>query len=132
VIVLDASVTIDYLLHFPPHVFTIAARIHTESPDLAAPHLIDAEVAQALRRHVRAGHISARRAGQALEDLLALPILRYPHAPFLARAFNLRDNATMYDALYIVLAEALRAPLLTRDAALTAIPGHRARVECLR
>ena len=71
------------------------------------------------------------RAEQALQDFLALGLTRYPHVPLLARAFELRDNATVYDALYLALAEALGATLLTRDAALGVVPGHRARVEVL-
>jgi len=131
VIVLDASVIVDFLLGLPPHAPAIAERIRAEAPELAAPYLLDAEVGQVLRRHVRAGHVPATRAEEAIEDLLALPMVRYPHAPFLSRAFALRDNTTVYDALYLVLAEALRAPLLTRDASLRGVPGHRARVELL-
>jgi predicted nucleic acid-binding protein len=47
----------------------------------------------------------------------------------LARAFELRDNATIYDALYLALAEALDARLLTLDRALTRVPGVRAEVQ---
>jgi predicted nucleic acid-binding protein len=91
--------------------------------ELAAPHLIDAEVAHAIRRHLLTGQISMGRAEIALQDLMVAPIERYPHTGLLPRAFSLRDNATIYDALYIALAEALEAPLLTRDKAMMRVPG---------
>jgi predicted nucleic acid-binding protein len=95
---------------------------------LAAPHLLDAEVGHLLRRHVLTGVVSVARARIALEDFLALPIERHPHATLLPRAFDLRANATFYDALYLALAEALAAPLLTRDRRLGRIPGVAAQV----
>lgn len=130
-IVLDASAVLEFLLAPSPRSRAIAERIRAEAPQLAAPHLLDAEVGQVLRRYVRAGEVAAERAVAAMEDLLALPLVRYPHGPFLVRAFGLRGNATFYDALYLVLAEALGAPLLTRDRALARVPGHRARVEVI-
>jgi predicted nucleic acid-binding protein len=90
--------------------------------------LLDAEVGQVLRRFVLAGQLLPERAQAALQDLMDLPLIRYAHGPLLLRAFDLRANATVYDALYIALAEGLEAPLLTRDAALAAVPGHRAQV----
>ena len=129
-IVLDASVVVDFLLG-GPSAETIAARLLAEASGLVSPHLLDAEVGQVLRRFVLSQQLSADRANEALRDFQALPIARYDHAPFLERAFELRDNVTFYDALYLVLAESLAALLLTRDAALASIPGHRARVEVL-
>ncbi len=130
-IVLDASVVVDLLLGIQPHARAITARVRDEAPDLAAPHLMDAEVGQVLRRFVLAGRVDGTRAELALEDLAALPLVRYPHARLLPRALELRDNATVYDALYLALAEGLGAPLLTRDAALGEVPGVRARVEVI-
>ena len=68
---------------------------------------------------------------QALEDLVDFPLTRYPHDLFLLRIWELRHNVTAYDAAYIALAEALGAPLLTRDAALASAPGNRARTELI-
>jgi predicted nucleic acid-binding protein len=130
VIVLDASVVVDFLLATPPHFEAIAARL-TREEDLAAPHLLDAEVGQVLRRFALANEITAERGEAALEDLDALGLIRFPHGPLMKRAFALRRNATTYDALYLVLAESLGATLLTRDTALANIPGHRASVELL-
>ena len=130
-IVLDASVVLDFLLALEPHAAEIARRIRAAGGALAAPHLLDAEVGQVLRRLVRAGAIDADRAAAALEDLVALPLIRYPHLPLLPRAFALRDSTTFHDALYLALAEGLGAELLTRDAALGAVPGQRRRVVVL-
>ncbi len=128
-IVLDASVVVDLVLNVDPAATRIAQRIVQETPGLCAPHLLDAEVGQVLRRFCLRGDIAAGRAVHALDDFLALPIERCPHTPLLQRSFELRDNATVYDALYLALAEGLDAPLLTRDSALANIPGCTARVE---
>ncbi len=127
-IVVDASAVIDLLLLLPPHGSAIAARLAAEAPDVAAPHLLDVEVAQVLRRWVLAGKLTDARARGALQDLADLPLVRYEHGPLLDRAFDLRANATVYDAVYLALAEALAAPLLTRDAALASVPGVRVAV----
>ncbi len=130
-IVLDASVVVDLLLGLPPHDATIAGVVRAEAPNLFAPHLLDVEVAQVIRRHVRSGSVQAGDAVATFAVLAALPIVRHPHLPFLDRAFELRDNATVYDALYLVLAESLGATLVTRDRALATVPGVRARVRVL-
>ena len=130
-IVLDASAVLDLLLNLEPRAAAIRRRLFEESPGLLTLHLLDAEVGQVLRRHVRRHELSTARAKAALEDLTALPLQRYPLLPLLARAFELRDNATVYDALYLALAENAGAPLLTRDARLAKVPGHSAAVEVL-
>jgi predicted nucleic acid-binding protein len=130
VIVVDASAALELLLNTPlaPQV---ASRLFSRGETLHAPHLIDLEVAQVLRRWERAGAIAAARAEEAFEDLADLPLIRYPHQLLLPRVWALRHNATAYDAAYLALAEAIGATLVTRDAALAAIPGHAARVEVL-
>ncbi len=130
-IVLDASVVVDLLLGLPPHDATIAGLLVAEAPHLFAPHLLDVEVAQVIRRHVRAGAVRAADAITTFAVLAALPIVRHSHLPFLERAFDLRENATIYDAVYLVLAETLGATLVTRDRALASVPGVRARVRVL-
>lgn len=129
-IVLDASVVVDLLLNFPSAA-KVAKRIRS-SAYIAAPHLIDAEVGQVLRRQVHLGRLLAPTAETALEHLAQLPITRASHLPLLARAFELRANLTFYDGLYVALAELVGATLLTRDAAIAGAPGVRARVELVQ
>ena len=97
---------------------------------LHAPHLIDLEVAQVLRRYERSGVISAQRSAEALTDLVDFPLTRYPHFVLLDRIRQMRHGVTAYDAAYLALAEALDAPLVTRDAALAKAGSH-ARVEVI-
>lgn len=94
-----------------------------------APHLIDAEVGQGLRRYVMNGDLSEDLAGSVLSNYLDVPIKRYPHTGILTRAFELRSNVTVYDGLYLALAEVLQCPLLTGDRALRDVPGCHASVE---
>jgi len=128
VIVLDASAAVDWLLQTPAGQ-QIEKRIYSRSESLYAPHLLDLEVAQVLRRLVREGLISKQRADQALEDFLNMRVSRYPHFVLLPRIWRLRHNLAAYDAAYIVLAEKLRAPLITRDTRLSSAPGHAAQIE---
>ena len=99
------------------------------SQTLHAPHLLDVEVAQVIRRHAANREIDAERGRMALADLADFPLHRYPHDFLLPRVWDLRNNLTAYDAMYVALAEVLDAPLLTRDKRLAAAPGHHARIE---
>jgi predicted nucleic acid-binding protein len=101
----------------------------TES--LHAPHLIDLEVLQSLRRYVRSRQLSSARGRIALEDFETLGIIRYSHGPLIARIWDLRDNFTAYDAAYLALAEELDAPLLTFDAKLSSAAGRHTRVRLI-
>ena len=127
-IVLDASALIDLLLR-GEGVEAIEDRVFAPGESLNVPHLIDLEVAQVLRRYRLAGELGDSRAEEAFDDLAALPLQRHPHDILLPRIWELRHNATAYDAAYLALAEALDAPLLTRDRRLAASRGHRARIE---
>jgi predicted nucleic acid-binding protein len=101
---------------------------------LHAPHLLDVEVLSALRRLVAAGTATADRAGEAVADLLDLPIERYPHDVLVPRAWQLRANLSAYDATYVALAEALAdepVPLLTADARLARGAGDHAGIPVL-
>lgn len=98
---------------------------------LAAPELIMLEVTSVIRRAHRAGRVADRRAQQAMQDLVALPLRLAPHRPLLARAWELRNDATVYDAAYLALAELIEAPLVTADQALGRIAAVRCAVEVL-
>ena len=104
-------------------------RLFDSQQTLHAPHLLDVEVAQVVRRYTAAGELNAERGREALADLADFPLLRYPHDFLLPRVWELRHNLTAYDAVYVALAEALGAPLLTRDQRLAAAPGHHVQVE---
>jgi predicted nucleic acid-binding protein len=127
-IVLDASAAIDWLLQTSAGQH-IEKRIYSRGETLHAPHLLDLEVTQVLRRLALQRVISAHRADEAVRDLLDLRITRYPHQVLLPRIWQLRHNLSACDAAYIVLAEKLRAPLVTRDARLASASGHAAPVE---
>jgi predicted nucleic acid-binding protein len=105
------------------------ARTRLTGEELAAPHLIDVEVASVLRRSVQTGHVTKQRAGQAMQDLADLAIERVAHTTLLPRVWELRDNYTPYDACYVALAELFRAPLLTYDARMAGGSGARCAFE---
>lgn len=127
-IVVDASAVIDLVLDTTPQSDAVAERLREHRGDVHAPHLLDAEVGQVLRRYVLARSLSVERALRAVDFLAELEIFRYEHLAFLPRALGLRANLTVYDALYVVLAEALGAPLLTRDRAIAERAGGMAEV----
>lgn len=128
-IVVDASALLEVLLR--TELAPAIERRLFSGETLHAPHLLDLEVAQVVRRYERAGTLAAGRGREVLEDLSAVRLERYPHHPFLSRIWDLRSNASAYDAAYLALAEALDAPLVTRDTRLGSVPGHGARVEVL-
>jgi predicted nucleic acid-binding protein len=130
VIVLDASAVLELLLNTEGGE-QVRDRIIDPNESLHSPHLLAVEVAQVLRRYESTRSIGADVAVSALEDLAALDIARYAHEPLLSRVWELRDNVTAYDAIYLALAEVLEAPLLTFDRRLAAAPGHEASVVCL-
>ena len=130
-IVLDASAAIEVLLQTAVGA-PLAERLLRSAVTLHAPHLIDVEVAQVLRRFVGKGQLAADRARQALEDLTDFPLERYSHEPLLPRIWALRHNLTAYDAAYVALTEALGATLLTCDGRIPLAPGHSAKVEVVK
>ncbi len=86
--------------------------------ELHAPALLDFEVASALRSHALAGKLDQVRLDQAIEDFSGLTIERHQMTGVLSHILDLRDNFTVYDATYVILAQALHAPLVTADAKL--------------
>jgi predicted nucleic acid-binding protein len=127
-IVVDASAILEVLLR-TPDAHAVEKRLFDPDETLHAPHLLDVEVAQVVRRYAANGEIDGQRGSALLDDLAVIPVHRYPHDVLLPRVWELRNNLTAYDAVYVALAEALGAPLLTRDRRLAGAAGHRATVE---
>ena len=127
-IVLDTSAAVDWLLQTPAGQ-RIEQRIYAHQDTLHSVHLLDVEFVQVLRRLVREGTLTPKRAEQAIEDMAVLRITRYAPVLLLQRIWRLRQNLSAYDAAYVALAEKLHAPLITRDQRLAAAPGHTAKIE---
>ena len=129
-IVVDASVVIELLLQ-TADAPRIASAILTGRETLHAPHLMDVEVAQVVRRYALRGEISGEHGREALAILPLLPISRYPHLPLLSRMWQLRDNLTAYDAAYVALAEGLQGRLMNGDGRMAGAAGHTADVRVI-
>jgi predicted nucleic acid-binding protein len=127
-IILDASVVVDLLIKPPAENAPIKARLAGERMS-HVPHLLHVEVTQALRRLLLAGRLTDLSARRALRDLAVVGLKRWPHRALLGRALALRDQLTAYDAIYVAMAEATGATLVTRDARLARTNGHRARID---
>jgi predicted nucleic acid-binding protein len=130
VIVIDASALLEFLLQTSLGA-RVEARLFRENDELHAPHLVDVEITQGLRRLVRSGEVSASRAVEAIADLTDLDLHRHPHLDLLSRVWKLRDNISAYDAMYVALAEALEGTMVTCDGPLSTASGHRARIEVI-
>lgn len=126
-LVLDTSALVVSLS--APH--RLSPRWHDRLLDdeVHAPHLIDAELGNVLRRLVRLNQVSADLAELLLGFGQLLVDIRHEHGPLAATAWSLRNNLTFHDALYVALAAGLDAPLLTTDARLAGAPGLPCTVE---
>ena len=126
-LVVDASCVAEVVLA-GPDAEPVRGRLAGD-PEQAAPHLVDAEVLGVLRRAHRRGELDGTSARQALDDLESWPAMRVDHRPLLQRAWQLRDSLSAPDALYVALAEALDATLLTLDQRLGRAAAPRCRVD---
>jgi predicted nucleic acid-binding protein len=124
-IVLDASVVVELLAN-GALADSVRRDLAGSGESVIVPHLLDVEVASALRKLVAGNRFDAHRGEQFLAGLAALPAERYSHIPLLGRIWELRHNFTAYDAAYIALAEATNSVLYTSDEKLCR--GHHARV----
>lgn len=129
-IVVDASAIVEWLLGLSRSA-AVAARLADPDQSVHAPHLLDVEVAQVVRRLAASGAIVGERGAQAIDDLADLDVIRHPHDVLLSRVWQLRSNLTAYDATYVALAEALDAPLVTLDRRLTEAPAASARFDLI-
>jgi predicted nucleic acid-binding protein len=126
-LIVDASCLYEVLVD-APRAEQVRIRLD-EEPDQAAPHVVDAEVLGSVRRDHLLGRLDATAARQAVEDLRDWPGERFPHRGLLERAWELRDDVRSWDALYVALAEALDATLLTLDERLGRATGPACRIE---
>lgn len=124
-IVLDASVIVELITN-GRLADSLRRNLGESSEAFIVPHLLDVEVASALRKLVAGQRIDSHRSEQFLTALRTFPAERYAHTPLLARIWELRHNFTSYDAVYIALAEATNSTLYTSDVKLS--KGHHARV----
>ena len=128
--VIDASVLANVVGDDSPAGQMARARVAV-ADQVSAPDLIDVETVAVLRKRWLAGDLTARRFRSAVDDLLALPVDRFPTGPLMIRAYELRANVTAYDATYIALAEGLACTLLTADGRLARAPGINCQVDVL-
>ncbi|HET9733378.1 MAG TPA: type II toxin-antitoxin system VapC family toxin [Acidimicrobiales bacterium] len=129
-LVIDASCVVEVLIGGAQ-----ADEIRTrmmQDRDHAAPHLIDAEVLGVIRRQLLAGQLDRTGADQAVADLAEWPAERFGHRHLLARAWELRHQVRTWDALYVSLAEALQATLVTTDGRLGRVGGLACPIEVLQ
>ncbi len=128
-LVVDASCLCEVLIG-GPGAEAIRQRLAADG-DHAAPHIVDVEVFGVIRREHLRGRLDRTEAAQAVEDLQTWPGERFGHRLLLSRAWQLRDTVRGWDAIYVALAEALDAVLVTTDGRLAAASGPTCRIEAV-
>jgi predicted nucleic acid-binding protein len=129
-IVVDASAITELLLQTTLGT-RVEQRLCREDDEFHAPHLLDVEVLGALRRLVQVGEVRPARAEEAVQDLGLLRVVRHRRLDLAMRAWELRENLTTYDAMYVARAEALNAVVITCDRPFGTAPGHAVRIEVI-
>ncbi|MGH9129112.1 MAG: type II toxin-antitoxin system VapC family toxin [Acidimicrobiales bacterium] len=120
--VLDASVMVDALVGLGA-VGEVARTALRAQHLLEVPAIFTAEAISGLRGLVLRHELSPIRAAAAVEQVLTVRTITYPFEPFARRAWQLRDNLSVYDAWYVALAEWLGTDLVTGDERLVSAPG---------
>lgn len=128
-LVVDASCLYEVVAD-TPNAETIRLRLN-EDVDHAAPHVVDVEVFNIIRREHLAGQLDGTAARQAVHDLGEWAGQRFDHRALLGRAWQLRANVRGWDAFYVALAESLGATLLTLDGRLSRATGPACRIELI-
>lgn len=113
-VVVDASALVEYLFR-TKRGLGVEEVLTAPEAELHVPELCDVEVASGLRKALLARRMSEERANLALNAYRSLPLTRHKHEPLLDRVLALRHNLSAYDAVYLALAEALGAELITID-----------------
>jgi predicted nucleic acid-binding protein len=131
VIVLDASVVANAVADDGRAGEVARARL-LDAAEASAPDLLDVETVAVLRKRWLVGDLTGARFADAVEELVALPIRRYPAGPLMVRVYELRANLTAYDGAYVALAEGLDCLLVTGDGRPARAPGIGCAVEVLR
>lgn len=126
-VVVDSSAVVTYLLNLSGG-DAVRELLRQEADVPRSLHLLDAEVGNSLRRIVLQGRATTDRAVLALNRYLAMPCVQHGHGPLMSGAWQLRDNLSFYDALYVALAAKLDATLITFDQRLASAPGLPAKV----
>ena len=122
-IVVDASAAVSGLVRAGP------ARTRLATEALHAPHLLDTEVADAIRKLVLRRAVTGDEADQVLSGWRRLGLHRYPTIGMIDRIWELRHNVSAYDAAYVALAETLGCHLVTADQRLAGAEGPRCIIE---
>jgi predicted nucleic acid-binding protein len=128
-LVVDAGALFEFLTRTPAGQ-RVGQRLDLDDR-YAAPHILDVEVLGVIRRHFFFGELDRTAATQAVWDLQLWVGERFDHRPLLGRAWALRNNVRGWDAMYVALAEALRATLLTTDERLGRVAGLFCAVEVI-
>jgi predicted nucleic acid-binding protein len=128
-LIVDASCLAEVLIG-APGAEAVRDRLAADD-DHAAPHIVDVEVFGVIRREHLRGGLDRTAAAQAIDDLMTWPGERFGHRPLLPRAWQLRNTVRGWDAMYVALAEAMQAVLVTTDRRLAAATGPSCRIEAL-
>ena len=128
-LVVDASVLVEILLQTPTG-RAVQGRLRHTRP--RAPDIIDAEVGAALRRAQRKGVLTDRQLGHALDRLRDCPGRRIPTRLLIGGSRRWWGSISAYDSLYLALASAAGASVLTCDGRLSRAPGTGVPIENVR